>query len=157
MREIEVQDREGHWFLLRIRPYRTSENKIEGAVIVLVDVGDIRHAIDEITELSVQPMLILNDEHKVTKANQKFYDYFALDRAATEGRSIFEAGNGRWNVPAFKNLLEQLLPENKRVENYRIDHEFPKAGPRAVSLSARRLYQPSKSSHYIVIRFEPAK
>jgi two-component system CheB/CheR fusion protein len=157
MREVEVQDREGHWFSLRIRPYRTSENKIEGAVIVLVDIGDIRHAIDEITDLCVQPMLILNDEHKVTKANQKFYDYFALDRTATEGRSIFEAGNGRWNVPTFKNLIERVLPENKRVEDYKIEHQFPKGNRRTVLLSARRLYQPSKSSHYIVIRFGEAK
>lgn len=74
MREIEVQDREGHWFSLRIRPYRTSENKIEGAVIVLVDIGDIRQAIDELTEMCPQPMLILDDELAVTKANQKFYE-----------------------------------------------------------------------------------
>jgi two-component system CheB/CheR fusion protein len=154
MREIEVQDKEGHWFSIRIRPYRTSENKIEGAVIVLVDIGDIRHAIDEMTEMSVQPMLILNDEFKITKANQKFYDNFFLNRDGTEGKSIFEAGDGRWNVPAFKNLLERVLPENKRIEQYRIEHEFPKVGRRAVLLTARRLYQQSKGTHYIIIRFE---
>jgi len=126
-------------------------------VIVLVDIGDIRHAIDEITDMSAQPMLILNDEHKVTKANQKFYDYFSLDRAATEGRSIFEVGHGRWKVPSFKTLVERLLPENKRVEDYKIDHEFPKGGRRTVLVSARCLYQQSKSSHYIVIRFGEAK
>jgi len=154
MREIEVQDKEGHWFSMRIRPYRTSENKIEGAVLVLVDIGDIRYAIDEITEMCAEPMLILNDEHKVTKANQKFYEEFSLDPEATEGKSIFDAGNGRWNVPAFKNLVERVLPENKRVENYKLDHEFPKGGRRSIMLSARRFYQQSKGTHYIVIRFD---
>lgn len=156
MREVEVQDRDGHWFSIRIRPYRTSENKIEGAVIVLVDIADIRQALDEITEMSRQPMLILNDEFKVTKANQKFYDYFGVDRMEIEGKLIFDAGNGRWNIPALKNLLERILPENKRIENYRIEHDFHKAGKRALLLFARRLYQQSKGAHYIVIRFEEA-
>ena len=154
MREIEVQDRENHWYSIRIRPYRTSENKIEGAVIVLVDIGDIRNAIDELTEMSLQPMLILNDDFKVTKANRKFYEQFALERESTEGKSIFELGNGRWNVPALKSLLERVLPENKRIEHYRIEHDFTKSGMHGVSLSARRLYQQNKGTHYIVIRFE---
>jgi two-component system CheB/CheR fusion protein len=156
MREIEVQDRAGHWFSMRIRPYRTSENKIEGAVIVLVDIEDIRNAIDEITEMSSQPMLILDDEFKVARANQRFYEHFALNRAHTEGKPIFEAGGGRWNIPALKNLLERLLPENKRIENYKIELDFHKAGRRTVHLFARRLYQQSKGTHYIVIRFEEA-
>ena len=154
MREIEVQDREGHWFSIRVRPYRTSENKIEGAVIVFVDIGDIRHTLEEITEMAPQPMLILNEEFKVTKANQKFYDTFGLDRSDTEGNSILEAGHGKWNIPALKNLLERLLPENKRVDNYKIEHDFQKGGRRTMHLFARRLYQQSKGTHYIVIRFE---
>jgi len=36
-REIDVQDREGRWYSLRIRPYRTMENKIDGAVLMLID------------------------------------------------------------------------------------------------------------------------
>jgi two-component system, chemotaxis family, CheB/CheR fusion protein len=154
MREIEVQDREGHWFSIRIRPYRTSENKIEGAVIVLVDIGDIRYTLEEITEMSPQPMLILNEEFIVTKANQKFYEYFALGRSETEGKSILEAGHGRWNIAALKTLLERLLPENKRIDNYKIEHEFRKGNRRAMNLFARRLFQQSKGTHYIVIRFE---
>jgi two-component system, chemotaxis family, CheB/CheR fusion protein len=157
MREIEVQDREGHWYSLRIRPYRTSENRIEGAIIVLVDIGDIRLAIDEMTEMSSNPMLILNEDFEVTKGNEKFYHHFALNRAETEGKSIFEAGNGHWNIPALKILLERVLPEHKRIENYKIEHDFFKIGRRAVLLSARRLYQQSKGNHYIIIRFEEAK
>lgn len=106
------------------------------------------------TEMSVQPMLILNEDFKVTKANQKFYDQFSLERDLTVNKSIFEVGNGRWNVPALKSLLERVLPENKRIEHYRIDHDFPKTGRRTVLLSARRLYQQSKGTHYIVIRFD---
>src|SRR5690242_6804714 len=44
--EREAQDREGHWYLLRIRPYRTRENKIDGAVILLVDIDELLRVID---------------------------------------------------------------------------------------------------------------
>lgn len=47
-----------------------------------------------------------------------------------------------------------MIPENKRIENYKIEHDFPKAGHRAMLLSARRLYQPSKGTQYVVIRFD---
>ncbi len=156
MREIEVQDREGRWFLLRIRPYRTSESKIEGAVLVLVDISDLRLAIDQLTELSLNPMLILTDVFRVTKANEAFYKTFSVGAGETEGRTIFELGEGQWNIPAFRVLLEQILPENRRVEKYRIEHEFPRIGRRTFLVSARRLYQQSKGTHYIVMRFDEA-
>lgn len=153
-REIEVQDAEGRWFSMRVRPYRTSENKIEGAVLVLVDIGDIRQAIDEMTELSPAPMLILTDQLKVSKANDAFCQFFDLTPEEIEGRPMLEIGNGAWNVPGFKVLLDQVLPENKRVELYRVENEFPKIGHRNILVSARRLYQQSKGTHYVVMRFD---
>src|SRR5881394_698002 len=59
VKEIEVQDREGHWYSLRVRPYRTAENKIDGAVIVLVDIGDVRQGLADMLEIVPQPMLLL--------------------------------------------------------------------------------------------------
>lgn len=154
MREIDVQDREGRWFSMRVRPYRTTENKIDGAVLVLVDIGEIRQALDELTEIAAQPMLILNDELKVTKATARFCDELQVPRNEIEGRPVLEIGGGQWNIPAFRALLDQILPESKRVENYRIEHDFRKLGRRVFSIAARRLYQQSKGTHYIVMRFE---
>ncbi len=42
IRERDVRDREGRWYSMRIRPYRTHDNQIDGAVIVLVDIDRIR-------------------------------------------------------------------------------------------------------------------
>ncbi|HSU56710.1 MAG TPA: chemotaxis protein CheB, partial [Candidatus Dormibacteraeota bacterium] len=124
MRELDVQDRDGRWFSLRIRPYRTSENKIDGAVVVLVDISDLRNALNEVTEMALQPMLILTEQMKVAKVNEPFSQAFGVASGETEGKSIWEIGNGQWNIPNFKTLLERVLPENKRVDNYRIEHSF---------------------------------
>jgi two-component system CheB/CheR fusion protein len=153
-REIETQDSQGHWYSLRIRPYRTSENRIEGAVLVLVDIGDIRTTIDEITEITAQPMLILDDEQNIATLNDAFARMFAASRRDLEGKPVLEAAQGQWNVPAFKTLLERVLPESKRVENYRVEFELPRAGRKTFSLVARRLYHQTKATHYIVIRFD---
>ena len=153
-REMEVLDREGNWFSLRIRPYRTNDNKIEGAILVLVDIGDIRHGLDQITDMSLQPMLILNEESRVAKANERFYQSFGLAREETEGEPILAVGHGQWNFREFRALLDEVLPQQRRVENYRIEHEFPGLGRRSLLISARRLYQQSRRTHYIVMRFD---
>jgi signal transduction histidine kinase len=48
VQEREVQDSAGRWYLLRVHPYRTSDNKIDGAVIVLVDIDQIKRAEEEV-------------------------------------------------------------------------------------------------------------
>jgi two-component system, chemotaxis family, CheB/CheR fusion protein len=152
VREIEVQDREGHWYSLRIRPYRTAENKIEGAVILLVDIGDVRQGIEDVMELVGEPMLLLTGDLRVRRANDAFYEKFRVARGETEGTQIFRLGNGQWNIPALRTLLEQVLPANQHVEAFQVTHDFPHIGHRAFSVSARRLYQQhSKGTHYVLV------
>jgi two-component system CheB/CheR fusion protein len=43
-KEVELRDREGLWYFLRVRPYRTSDNRIEGLVLLLVDITQQKHA-----------------------------------------------------------------------------------------------------------------
>jgi two-component system, chemotaxis family, CheB/CheR fusion protein len=151
VKEIEVQDREGHWYSLRIRPYRTAENKIEGAVIVLVDIGDVRQGIEEVMEIVREPMLLLTADLRVSRANDCFYEKFHVPRQETEGTQIFKLGNGQWNILALRSLLEQVLPANQHVEAFQMSHDFPQIGRRAFSVSARRLYQQSKGTHYVLV------
>jgi two-component system, chemotaxis family, CheB/CheR fusion protein len=151
VKEIEVQDREGHWYSLRIRPYRTAENRIEGAVIVLVDIGDVRQGIEEVMEIVGQPMLLLTADLRVSRANDSFYEKFRVAKEETDGVEIFKLGNGQWNIMALRSLLEQVLPANQHVEAFKVDHEFPQIGRRTFSVSARRLYQQSKGTHYVVV------
>jgi two-component system CheB/CheR fusion protein len=151
LKEIEVQDREGHWYSLRARPYRTTDNKIDGAVIMLVDIGEVRQGLEEVMEMVPQPMLLLNADLRVSKANASFYETFRVNQKETNGTLIFKLGNGQWNIPALRNLLEQVLPGNQRVNDFRMEHEFPAIGQRAFSVNARRLYQQSKGNHYVLV------
>ena len=149
-----MQDRDGRWYSLRIRPYRTTDNKIDGAVILLVDIGDLKRALEELTSVMPQPLLTLNGDLRVTRANEAFYNNFNTSLPATEGKSIYEACGGAWNVPAMRTMLEDRLPEKNRVDGQRIESEFPGMGRRVLSLNARRIQQPSKGTQVILIAIE---
>ncbi|MDB6028966.1 MAG: ATPase [Verrucomicrobiales bacterium] len=154
VKEMEVQDREGHWYSLRVRPYRTSENKIDGAVIVLVDIADIRQGLEEVAEIVPQPMLILSSDLRVNRANHAFYSTFQVSKEEVEAHSLFRLGNGQWDIPALRHILDSVLPANNRVQNFRVEHDFPKIGRRVFNFNARRLYQHSNGTHYVLVFLE---
>src|SRR5262249_27710190 len=144
----DVRDRDGRWFSLRIRPYRTKDNKIDGAVLIMVDINEIRHSLEEVTELVNQPLLLLTGDYRVHRANSAFYEKFQLDPAQSSDVSIYKLGRGEWNIPALHALLESVLPESRRVENFHIEHKFDSLGAQVLSLSfsARVLHQESKGT-----------
>jgi two-component system CheB/CheR fusion protein len=154
VKEVEVQDRDGYWYSLRVRPYRTAENKIDGAVMVLVDIGEVRQGLEEVAEMVRSPMLILSDDLRVNQANDAFYKRFNVKKQDTLGRSVFTLGNGQWDIPRLRTLLESVLPTNNKVEDFRVEHDFPGIGRQKFSFSARSLYQKSKGTHYVLVLIE---
>jgi len=48
--EREVRDKAGRWHALRVRPYLTLDNKVDGAVLVLVDIDALKRTQEDITE-----------------------------------------------------------------------------------------------------------
>ena len=147
----EVQGRSGRWFSLRIKPYRTQDNKIDGAVITLVDIDTLKRNLvelrdaydyaDAIIQTAPVPLLVLDGALRVVTVNQAFLSHFHVARADTAVAKIYDLGNGQWNVPGLRQLLEEILPKNERMERFIVDHEFPLLGRRTMSLSARRLEQ----------------
>ena len=154
LQDHEVQDRDGRWHSLRIRPYRTSENKIEGAVLVLLDIDEIKRGLDEVTQLISQPLLVLSGDCKVQRANPAFCQKFQINPEAAVDCSLFALGGGAWNIPALRNLLEGVLPEQKRVDAFPIQHEFPGLGRLDLRLSARVLQQESKGTRLVLLAIE---
>ncbi|HLX72677.1 MAG TPA: PAS domain-containing protein, partial [Verrucomicrobiae bacterium] len=147
-REREVQDNEGHWYLLRARPYLTLDNKVDGAVLVLLDINALKRGQQEITEARdyaqavveiVPPLLILDENLRVTTANESFYKHFRLAPAQTENRLVYELDKGQWNIPKLRQLLEEILPRNSFFKNFEVTHEFGGLGPRTLHLSAQRV------------------
>ena len=147
-REIETRDKEGRWWSLRIRPYRTTDNKIDGAVIALVDIdllksaGDLSHSNalgESIVNTVHEPLLVLDKNLMVKNVNQAFCAMFKIHRESALDRRIYEVGDGKWNVPALRRLLENLLPHQVNVENFAMKHDVPEIGIRNLLVNARRL------------------
>jgi two-component sensor histidine kinase len=86
-----------------------------------------------------QPLMVLNAELRVERANPAFYDLFKVEPGQTGGRLIYEIGNGQWNIPPLRHLLDAVLDGEEHVENFRVEHEFEDIGRRIMLLNARRI------------------
>jgi two-component system CheB/CheR fusion protein len=144
--ERQVRTNEGGWQMLYVRPYKTWDNRIEGAVISLQDVDALKRTLDQtreyadtIIESAREPILVLNTQLQVTGANPAFYRAFEVSPEETEGRQIYQLGNGQWNIPKLRELLEEIVPRNSRVDDFEMRHDFPRLGAREMLLNARRV------------------
>jgi len=156
LKEREVRDHSGNWYSLRIRPYRTKENKIDGAVLALLDINELKRAVGHMSEVLWEPFLALDADLRVIKANEAFYQNFRTTRAETEGRYIHELGDGQWNIPRLHTLLRQVLPNETSVKDFQVQHDFPNLGPRTMLLNARQL-DASESGKEIILAGDPGR
>jgi two-component system, chemotaxis family, CheB/CheR fusion protein len=155
VKELEVQDLRGHWYSMQIRPYKTSENKIDGLVLFFIDIDSVKGA-EKLTralqELKVakkygewvmetlrEPLVILDSDFRIISANPAFYETFQVSQEDTEKRSLYILGNGQWDIPELRRLLEEILPQKKIINGYEVEHDFPGIGRRSMLLNARRL------------------
>jgi two-component system CheB/CheR fusion protein len=148
-REREVQDKEGRWYSLRVRPYLTLDKKVDGAVLVLVDIDalkstarDISEARDyaeAVTRTAPNPLIVLSAGLRVQTANEAFYHTFKIAPAEADGRLIYELGNGQWNIPRLRELLEDILPRQSFFNDLEVTHNFETIGRRVMLLNARTL------------------
>lgn len=102
----------------------------------------IRTVVDVLRE----PVLILDKNFKVLAANEAFYDLFQVDRKDTEGKIVYELGNGQWNIPKLRKLLEDILPKNTFFKGFEVEHEFPAIGKRTIILNARHIHSTDETS-----------
>src|SRR5208337_4947102 len=163
-KEREVRDRDGHWYMLRIRPYRTAENKIDGAVAVLADIDGVKRAelrlkesseyAQSIVETVREPILILTEDLRVKSASRSFYQTFRVKPEETENLFVYELGSGQWNIPSLRTLLEHILPGHHTFEEYEVEHEFPVIGHRVMLLNARRVCPRDCSPQRMLLAFQ---
>ncbi|AKI99786.1 Chemotaxis protein methyltransferase CheR [Archangium gephyra] len=147
--EREVRARDGHWYSLRLRPYKTLDNKLDGVVMTLLDIDRLKHSLDEahqaneyaqaLVETMREPFLVLDSHLQVLTANPSFYAAFQVTEARTLGQPIYQLGNGQWNVPPLRLLLEEILPRNTRLHDFVVEHDFELLGHRRMLLNARRI------------------
>src|SRR6188508_1600619 len=102
-------------------------------------VEDIQNYAQNIVDTVREPLLILDATLRVRSANRAFYQTFHVSPAETEGRLIYELGNGQWDIPDLRTLLEDIVPKSSVFDDFELDHTFPVIGRRVMLLNARKL------------------
>ncbi|PSB23286.1 ATPase, partial [filamentous cyanobacterium Phorm 46] len=154
-KEQEVQTLSGYWYNIRIRPYRTTENKIDGVVMVLIDIDalkrsaatleDARNYAETIVETVQTPLVALDADFRVNKANRSFYETFQVSSPETAKISLFELGNGQWNIPQLRSILEDILVSDVQLHNFELNHLFEQIGQKTMLLNACKLEREEKA------------
>lgn len=162
--QCDVQDREGHWQSLHILPYKTLDNKIDGAVLVLQDIDAIKTANEQLRRSSElfyaiintvrQPLLVLDSDLRVMTVNQSFLHTFKVLREQTVNKFLYRLGDEQWNIPKLRALLEEVLPQDQAVTDFEVEHDFAHIGHRKMVLNARRIVQGNSRDPMILLAIE---
>ena len=102
-------------------------------------VEDIQNYAQNIVDTVREPLLILDTTLRVRSANRAFYQTFHVSPGETEGRLIYELGNGQWDIPDLRTLLEDIVPKSSVFDDFELEHTFPVIGRRVMLLNARKL------------------
>jgi nitrogen-specific signal transduction histidine kinase len=102
--------------------------------------------IKTVVDVLRESVLILDKDLKVLAANEAFYSLFQVKPANTEGQNVYELGNGQWNIPALRKLLEDILPKDTFFKGFEVDHEFQFIGHKTIILNARHIHSKDPKS-----------
>ncbi len=162
IKEIEVKDRWGRWYCLNIRPYKTLENKIDGVLMTLFDINNLKPNLEQLQELRdytailetiCVPFLVLDAEFRIKLANSSFYSFFQTTPSETENKNIFSLEDDQWNIPMLRELLEEILPKNSCFQDFKVEHNFPGIGHKEMLLNARRVIGKGNLTPLILLSF----
>lgn len=161
--EAEIPADTGRWYLRRMLPYR-ARNRIAGVVITFSDITERRAAAQAVDAARLyaeaivrtvrQPLIVLDADLRVVSANPAFYDLFKVSRKDTEGRRLYALGDGQWDIPALRTLLEEVLSKDHEICDYEVEHEFRDLGPRCMMLNARKLSEGYGRDELILLAIE---
>lgn len=147
--EREIYSQAGQWFIVRLRPYRTIDDRIDGIVLTFVDVtvlkvteAALRNAkeySEKIVNAVHEGLLVLEPDLRVQYANASFLQMFQVTEEETVGISIYELGDRQWEIPKLRELLEEILPQENFLNDFRVEYDFENIGYRIMLLNAQRL------------------
>jgi two-component system CheB/CheR fusion protein len=166
-KEKEVNTAEGEWYKVRILPYKTSQNVIDGATVTFMNISQIKNSqkkIQSALEYSEniintvrEPLIILDQEQRVISANQSFFETFKLKKSETEGENIYKIAKSEWNIPSLRNLLQEILQKNNEKKDFVLEHTFKGIGHKKMLLNARKIYRGDIETNMILIAMEDVK
>jgi two-component system, chemotaxis family, CheB/CheR fusion protein len=162
--EAEVPSDAGRWYVRRVLPYRTQDNRIAGVVVTFSDITDRKRATDAINDARVyaetivrtvqHPLLVLDRKLHVQTANKAFRELFAVFEEEPKGKLVFDLGTGEWNNPPLRELLEKVLSEDEEIHNFEFEQDFKLTGRRSMLLTACRLAQEGGRDDLILLAID---
>jgi len=162
--ERDVRSTDGRFFIARFSPYRTLEDKIEGVVISFINVTAREEAetlvrqerayAEGIVETVREPLIVLDKDLRVVSASRSFYDIFRVLPEETEGEFIYGLGNGQWDIPELRELLEDVLPRNSSFNDFEVEHDFLTIGPRVMLLNGREIRRGDGARRLILLAID---
>jgi chemotaxis protein methyltransferase CheR len=101
-----------------------------------------------------EPVLVLDKDLRVITASRSFYSGFKVSPSDTQGRQLYALGDGQWDIPKLRVLLEKIIPEKGMMEGYEVEHEFPSLGQRTMCLNARQVFYEGGTNTTILLGME---
>jgi len=162
--EKDVRTKSGDWYLRRIIPYRTAQDRIDGVVISFIDINKIKNsehrldvAIEELENIRLiirslpEGIILLNEDFEIDLVNRSFYQMFHKQPEELKGKEIGEILDGKLVDIKLKKELDRIFTEDSMIENYEIEKEFPEVGRIKLDLTIRKLQFREQDEDYILI------
>ncbi|ACO45082.1 CheR family methyltransferase [Deinococcus deserti] len=147
--ETEVQTKDGRWFLMRISPYRTFDNTIDGAVVVFTNIDTVKQLHHQLRDAQDQneavlntmsdPVVVLDHNLRVLSHNKALLELLQLQVADAKGVRLFDLGSGQFDNPELTGLLRDLTLGSGELSDFMLHMDLPGQGRRIVKVNARPL------------------
>jgi two-component system, chemotaxis family, CheB/CheR fusion protein len=168
---IELRTNVGTWYQMRILPYRTIKNVIDGVVITFTDINNIKTAYEEINRLNKavriareyadsivdtvrDSLLILDADLQVVSANRSYYKMFNTMSEKTIGKYIYRLDDNKWDIPKLRELLEQIIPKHNYFDDYIVEYIFAEGERKKLMLNARQIFDGEKETKLILLAIQ---
>ena len=117
-------------------------------------IDDARSLAQAIVDTVREPLLVLDRDLRVVTASRSFYLTFRVNRQETQGHLLYSLGDGQWDIPGLRTLLEKIVPEHAVLNNYQVEHEFPHIGRRVMLLNASKVFYDDDAHTTILLAIE---
>jgi two-component sensor histidine kinase len=118
------------------------------------DVQDAWVLAHAIVDTVREPLVVLDQDLRVIAASRSFYLTFKVNADRTQGKLLYDLGDGQWDIPKLRVLLGKILPEQGAMENYEVEHDFPGIGRRTMLLNARKVFYEAGTHSTILLGIE---
>src|SRR5580658_4519535 len=118
------------------------------------NVADACALAQSIVDTVREPVIVLDKRLRVVAASRSFYTAFEVSPEETQGKLLYALGDGQWDIPKLRLLLEKIIPEHDVIEDYEVEHEFPHLGTRIMRLNARQVFYKEGADTTILLGIE---